>query len=666
MNNTVSTRAEVVTRRTYCRPKDEAGQEFESWEEVVDRVMSHQRWLWQSAIQRHFKHEEEQELEALRRVMLQRQGLLAGRTLWLGGTDVARRRQSSMFNCSGLKVETVHDVVDMMWLLLQGCGVGFEPTRGVLSGFAAPLELEIIPSTMTMEDWNNGMRGDDRNREKIVDGVWTIRIGDSAEAWAKAVGKVLANKQRVHRLILDFSQIRPAGVRLKGYGWISSGHETFAAALEKIVEILNQRSDQLLTRIDILDILNLLGTTLSSRRSAEIALVPFNDPEWEEFALAKKDSWKIGKSHRGQSNNALVFYQRPSKLELRAIFDIIKEGGGSEPSFINGEAAQRRAPWWKVGNPCNEISLGNKSFCNLTTVDLAKFNGDFQGLKRVIRLLARANYRQTCVDLDDGILQRTWHELNEHLRLTGVSLTGFVRWEGQDNSSMLEELKQVVKEATDSMADELKTPRSKAQTTIKPEGTASKVLDTTEGCHKPLGKYIFNWINFSEHDPMIPRLEAAGYIVMVNPYDSTGRLVKFPVSYEDVAFETVKLENGREVEVNTESAITQLERYKFLLDHYVDKHNVSNTISYSEDEVPEMIEWIYENWDHYVGVSFIYRNDPTKTAEDLGYPYLPQSVATREEYEAYLAQISPVDLNQTDSLVDFVDESCATGACPVK
>ena len=349
---TPSVRSQIVARRTYNRPLNEEGTVFESWDDTCDRVIEHQRWLWERAKGSTLSPEQVSELDELRSLMRERKSLVAGRTLWLGGTEVSKRRESSMFNCSGLKVETVHDVVDAFWLLLQGCGVGFEPVRGVLSGFSAPIELEIVPSMVTMEMWNQGFRGRENNHETIRDGVWMVSVGDSAEAWCKAVGKVLANKQRVRKLVLDFSQVRPAGVRLKGYGWISSGYETFAKALTGIVSLLNSRIDALLTRMDILDLMNLLGTTLSSRRSAEIALVPFNDPEWEEFALAKKDSWANGKSHRGQSNNSIVFYSRPSKLELRAIFDMIKEGGGSEPGFINGENAQRRAPWWKTTNPC--------------------------------------------------------------------------------------------------------------------------------------------------------------------------------------------------------------------------------------------------------------------------------------------------------------------------
>lgn len=140
LTNTPSLRAQVITRRTYNRPlKDEVfdpltqvwtttDRGFESWEQTVDRVIGHQAWLWDrsdpsitSAV-----HKQE-ELEELRQLMLDRKVLTSGRTLWLGGTDVAKKREASQFNCSFTNIETVMDCVDAWWLLLQGCGVGFRP-----------------------------------------------------------------------------------------------------------------------------------------------------------------------------------------------------------------------------------------------------------------------------------------------------------------------------------------------------------------------------------------------------------------------------------------------------------------------------------------------------------------------------------------------------------
>ena len=366
--NEQSLRSKLLTRRTYNRPLNDEGTLFKTFEQTVDRVISHQKWLWERAKKAELSVYELGELDELRTLMLERKVLTSGRTLWLGGTDIAQRREASQFNCAFTNVETVYDVVDVLWLLMQGCGVGFRPVIGQLTGFSTPINVvEIIRSTRTTKG------GNPDNVETFEDGVWTIKVGDSAEAWAKSVGKLMAHRYAAKKLVIDFSEIRPAGERLKGYGWISSGDASIAKAYAAIIRILNKRAGNLLTRIDILDVVNWLGTVLSSRRSAEIALFEFGEDEWEAFAIAKKDWW-VDNVQRSQSNNSLLFGRKPTYAELRGIFDIMGEAGGSEPGFINAVAARQRAPWFKGVNPCAEILLGNKSFCNLTETDVTNLS----------------------------------------------------------------------------------------------------------------------------------------------------------------------------------------------------------------------------------------------------------------------------------------------------
>jgi ribonucleoside-triphosphate reductase len=625
-------------------------------------VIQHQAWLWKRAANWPdglIASEAHYELEELRQLMLERKVLMSGRTLWLGGTSVAKQREASQFNCSFTNVESVQDVVDVLWLLLQGCGVGFSPVVGQLTGFRKPIaELEILKSERTEKG------GDEANKETwdAETKTWTIRVGDSAEAWAKSIGKLAAHPFPADKLVLDFSQIRPAGERLKGYGWISSGDAAIAKAYEAIFHILNRRAGSLLTRIDILDIVNWLGTVLSSRRSAEIALFAYGEDEWQEFAVAKKDFW-INNIQRAQSNNSLLFKSKPLRSEMEAIFAMMVEAGGSEPGFINGQTATKRAPWFKGCNPCAEILLGNKSFCNLTEVDVGKFKGDSSGLRRAIHLAARANYRQTCVDLRDGILQEAWHLNNDFLRLCGVGLTGIVR-RPDLGAYDYTELQRTATAGAYSMADELGTPRPKNITTVKPSGTLSKIMDTTEGVHKPLGKYVFNNVNFSKHDPLVPLCRAAGYRVFDNPTDPESVLITFPVSWDDVPFDKVH-KDGVDLEVNLESAVSQLERYKLIMENWC-QQNVSATISYSVDEVPAIIDWLMDNWNVYVGVSFLFRADPSKTAKDLGYLYLPQEVVSKEVFDEYASRIVSLEIDQANSFDEIQGEDCSTGACPIR
>ena len=214
------------------------------------------------------------------------------------------------------------------------------------------------------------------------------------------------------------------------------------------------------------------------------------------------------------------------------------------------------------------------------------------------------------------------------------------------------------------MADELGTPRPKNVTTIKPSGTLSKIMDTTEGVHKPLGKYVFNNVNFSKHDPLVPLCRQAGYRVFDNPMDPESVLITFPVSWDDVPFDKF-VKDGIEMEVNLESAISQLERYKLIMENWC-QQNVSATISYSPEEVPDIVDWLMENWNVYVGVRFLFRADPTKTAKDLGYLYLPQEVVTKAVFDEYSSRIQPLEIDKANSFEEIQGEECSTGACPIR
>ena len=187
---TPSARATALALRTYHRPHQDESIQLETWPQVVERVISHQRWLWERALGRTLNEVQEDELEEIRSLILNRYIAPAGRTLWLGGTEMSRTRESSMFNCAYTHIETVYDIVDALWLLLQGCGVGFKPITGTLNGFRKPLqEIQIIRSQRTEKG------GYQHNVETFDPDTltWTIKVGDSAVAWAKAIGKLVAS-----------------------------------------------------------------------------------------------------------------------------------------------------------------------------------------------------------------------------------------------------------------------------------------------------------------------------------------------------------------------------------------------------------------------------------------------------------------------------------------
>ena len=650
-------RSTVIFRRTYSRPK--GNDQYETFEEMIDRVCLHQRWLWERQLGRKLNKRQETEIETLRNYMMQRKVTFGGRVLWLAGTDLVRRREISMFNCSGIVIRTIHDVVDAFWLLLNGAGVGFVPVPGVLNGFSRPInDIEVIRSQQ------KGKSNEDQNTETWdpENKIWKIIIGDSGEAWAKSIGKLLAGKYPAEKLVLDFSRIRPAGSRLSGYGWISSGDSVISEEYLKICAIMNRKAGRLLDHIDILDIINHLGVIQTGRRGAEIALYFHGDTGWERFATAKKDYATTGNRQRAQSNNSLMFRSKPTRDEIDHLFGLMLESGGSEPGIINYQELKKRAPYAELVNPCVEALLADKGLCNLCEVNLSVFD-NMNELLDAVHVLSRANYRQTLVDLDDGILQRAWHENNEFIRLCGVSLTG-IATRPDLCAHDFKMIRNAAISGINSIARELGTPYSKNITLVKPSGTVSKMLGTTEGFHFPIGRYIFNNIKFSVHDPLVGILADHGYRVFDDPYGQDNRIVTFPVSYEDVPLPVI---DGKHV--YSETAVSQLERYRMLMRNYTDQ-NVSVTIKYDESEIKSIVDWLDRNWDDYVGVSFLPRQDYTKTAEDLGYMYLPQEVVTEKEFKDYVSSLREIPdeliYGYKDNTQIIDAEECAGGVCPVR
>jgi ribonucleoside-triphosphate reductase len=300
-------------------------------------------------------------------------------------------------------------------------------------------------------------------------------------------------------------------------------------------------------------------------------------------------------------------------------------------------------------------------------IALPKFKNNMSRLYRVMQLIARANYRQTCVDFRDGILQESWHLNNEFLRLCGVGITGIAQREDLSEYDFIS-MRRTADMAARQMAKELGTQHPKNVTTVKPSGTLSKVLDTFEGIHKPGGRYIFNWINFSRKDPLVQKLKDANYKWINHPSEPEGILFCLPVDNGNL-FDKVEVERNdgtiEELEINKESAIIQLERYKKVQMYYCD-HNVSNTISYDPSEKEDIVKWLLNNWDIYVGVSFLFRADPTLSAKDLGFEYLPQEVVTKEKYDKYIEILKPINFDNTDTFEEIDTNECESGVCPIK
>ena len=521
-----SLRAQILTRRTYNRALNNEGTLFESWPQTIDRVIEHQRWLWKRQMRRALNKTQEAELEELRGLLLARKVGVAGRTLWLGGTEISKVREACQFNCAHLEIQTVDDMVDALWLLLQGCGVGVTPKSGGISGFTRPIhDIQIIRSTRTdkngretnLETWDPETK------------IWTISVGDTAEAWAKSVGKLLAGKYAATKLILDFSEIRPAGTRLTGYGWIGQGDETISVAYRAIAEIMNRRAGQPARWTSTT---SATGWAPSSAPAAPPKSASSNTaPPSGRNSPYAKGLLEQRPAPARHVQQLLVFYNKPSRSELRGIFDLMLEAGGSEPGFINGAAALNRAPWFSGVNPCAEILSATAHSATSPPLTWQIQGRPQRHAPRHLSHRPRQlppNLRQPQRRHPPALLARK-QRLPAPLRRIPHRRRPPPRTSAPTNCAPCA----TAIMGAYSMAEELGLPLPKTSPPSNPKAP-SQVLRHHRRRPQTLARYIFNNVTFVKHDPLVPVLRQAGYKIIPTPNGTGDWVITLPVCWNDV------------------------------------------------------------------------------------------------------------------------------------
>ena len=270
-----------------------------------------------------------------------------------------------------------------------------------------------------------------------------------------------------------------------------------------------------------------------------------------------------------------------------------------------GGGSQRR-PNFNGVNPCAEILLDSNGLCNLTTINTAAFAKDGkldkEGLLEAQRLSARAGYRMTFTELE----LPDWNKVHQRDKLIGCSLTG---WQDmvnacnltrEDQAALLKELREAARNAAFEYADELGRERPILVTTVKPEGSQSLLPTVSSGVHYSHAPYYIRRIRISASDPLVKVCEELGYPVFPevgqDPETCVTKVVEFPV----------KAPEGK-VKPQV-SALEQLENYKMFMENYVD-HNCSITVHVRDHEWDDVEQWVWDNWDETVALSFLPYND---------------------------------------------------------
>lgn len=668
---TMSPLGEFVYYRTYSRWMTEEKRR-EYWWETVRRAVEYNCSLVEGTTR--------EEAEKLYSNIYHLKQFLSGRTLWLGGTEIANVYGTGNYNCAFCIIDDFDKFKELFYLLMIGTGVGFRVLKQ---------DVEKMPGIRTnikvLHEYYRPLPSNERQDNTSLEfsnGSAKITVGDSKEGWTQSLDfffSLLYSNiyQKVNTIILNYNNVRPKGERLKRFGGTASGHESLKVMYEKLSGVLTKLGQEenknicKLRPIHCLDICNIIGENVvvgGVRRTAEIGIIDAND---EECTNAKSDLYymKDNKewventaiSHRKLSNNSIFYETKPTREQLK--WQILQMKRNGEPGFINAVAARKRRADFEGMNPCGEILLRDRGLCNLTTVNVAAFVGE-NNILRVAELLeaqrlsVRAGIRMTCLELE----LYKWDKVQKQDRLLGVSLTGWqdaislINYSKEQEEALLELLKNTAHEEAYKYSDVLEIPHPLLVCTIKPEGTLSLLAGVSSGLHHSHSKYYIRRIRINASDPLVRVCEKLGYPVLAESGQdlktSTVKVVEFP--QKSPAYRT-------KYEV---SAIEQLETYKRFMKNYVD-HNASITITVKNHEWEAVEDWICDNWEDVVAVSFL-------ALDDNFYPMMPYETITEEEYIKRVSLMKPfipsllTEYETEEFNTKLLEAGCDTGVCPIR
>jgi len=500
-------------------------------------------------------------------------------------------------------------------------------------------------------------------------------IPDSKEGWADSLKAGTAAWENGMDIDFDYSLLRPAGTRLRTMGGKASGPEPLRRLLSFTRQRMLSRQGKRLRNIDVHDIICMIGDCVVAggvRRSAMISLSDLDDTEIRD---AKKGAFYQTDPHRMLANNSAVYLSRPSNTEfMEEWIALMKSGSGERGIFNRGSLAKtlpaRRIEALKkyegyfdatgnligtVGtNPCGEIILQSKQFCNLSEI-VARKEDTREALLRKMRLATiLGTYQSTLTHFP--YLSEGWKEHCEHERLLGVSITG--QWDSPTarEPETLRILRDEAVRVNAEYAKRFGVNHSTAITCVKPSGTVSQTVDCSSGLHPRHAPYYIRRVRISATDSLFKMLRDQG----VPYYPEIGQSAESASTY--VLEFPVKAPEGS-IYKDDLSALDLLEFWKTVKTNYTE-HNPSVTISVSEHEWIEVGNWVYKNWDIVGGLSFLPRDNHV-------YQLAPYETISKERYEELAAKLSHIDYSKiityekTNELDVKKELACVAGVCEV-
>jgi len=616
----------IIHRSRYSRFNPELSKR-ESWEQTVTRLTDYLHTKLGDKV-------EAVEMNELREAILNLEVMPSMRLLMTAG-EACERDNISAYNCSYLAVNNKRAFSEALYILMNGTGVGFSCERQEIT------KLPAIPEKL-----------------RKVDDV--IVVQDSKIGWAKAFKKLLSSLWEGDIPEVDYSKVRPAGARLKTFGGRASGPEPLKRLFDFTVNTFTEASGRKLTSLEVHDIMCMIGEIVvvgGVRRSALISLSNLTDRRMRE---AKMGAWYVDNPHRGLANNSVAYTEKPdSETFMEEWLSLVKSKSG-ERGMFNRVAAQtqaakwgRRSPFHSYGtNPCSEIILRDKQFCNLTEVVVRK-EDNYESLAKKVRLATILGTVQSTLT-NFGFLSEDWKKNTEEERLLGVSLTGIMdcKFTINPDADLLDKLRRVARGTNEELAEKLGIPASASITCIKPSGTVSQLVDSASGIHARHNDFYIRRIRMDKKDPIYTYLKDKGVPVEDEAYrpDSTA-VFSFPMQAPEGA-----------ITRDVMTAIEQLELWLIYQRHWCE-HKPSVTITVKDDEWPEVGAWVWKHFDEISGVSFLPHSNHT-------YQQAPYEDITKEQYEVLLKEM-PTDIDwsdfvETDDNTEGAQQlACVSGACEI-
>ncbi len=631
---------EFVYLRTYAKWIPEDGRR-ETWVETVDRYLSFMRENLGNKLT-------EKEYTEVREAILKQEVMPSMRLMQFSG-EAARRSNVCAYNCSYIAPSKLEDFAEIMYVSMRGTGAGYS---------VESQNIQALPQIK----YQTG--------EKLATHV----IADSAEGWCDALTLGLKTWYDGKDISFDFSQVRPAGARLKTMGGKASGPEPLKSMLAFSRERILARQGRRLRNIDAHDMICKIGECVVAggvRRSAMISLSDLDDTDLRD---AKKGQFFMSDPQRSVANNSAVYLEKPTNEEFMDEWvALMKSHSGERGIFNRGGLLQqvpaRRIKEWEttgdvengrirtpVGtNPCGEIILKSKQFCNLTEIIARNSDTKETLLKKARIATILGTYQSTLTNFP--FLSKEWKQNCEAERLLGVSVTG--QWDSKAarDGDILDALRRETIATNKKYAKRFGVNQSTAITCVKPSGTVSQTMNVASGMHARHAPYYIRRVRISATDSLFKMMRDQG----VPYYPEVGQSLEDANTY---VFEfPIKSPEGAICKDDL-TALDQLEHWKVVKTKYTE-HNPSVTISVGDSEWIEVANWLYSNWEIIGGLSFLPRSNHV-------YRLAPYETITKEEYEERAARFPSVDYSQLYSY-ERQDETemkkelaCAGGTCEIE